>query len=343
MSTHFESFGNFTTGVSSYWGLISKKSRGTIQLTDKSFSFRSAKDKILFDIKISNIQNFYLIKRFRFLSIELITDQGVYYNLYPRTQQNKMFGGSEKLAKELFTSLVRVVYKGDYPILFETKGSFIKKKVKEGILQEKRHNGIVILTEEYILFKAYKKKPNKKIPILEIEDTILHNNNSEMYLQIKLKDKNVFSIIALKNKRNRNRKDKVKTAQLYEMLIQAKQYKISENIKKQEEDEMRIKRLKSMFEVSNKVRLDMVRLALDMEEKTFTNKIFQWAKKFKFIIDGDYLIVNTDTINKFIEDLKLGFDLTIRGELKTNCINCGKSFDYTAKICPYCGKEQVEI
>jgi RNA polymerase subunit RPABC4/transcription elongation factor Spt4 len=36
----------------------------------------------------------------------------------------------------------------------------------------------------------------------------------------------------------------------------------------------------------------------------------------------------------------LGFDLSIRRELKITCINCNKIIDFNAKICPYCGKEQ---
>ena len=338
MVIHFESFGNFTTETNSHRALTSKKSRGTIELNDKSFVFKSEKDKIVYDIKISSIQNFYFVNRFRLRYIELISDQGLYYNFYAREDIEQSY--SKKLTEELFRSLTRVIYKKNYPILFETKVCFIKRKVEKSIYQIKLHNGILLLTEESLIFKAYKKKPNKEINILDLEKIEFHSEDSDYYIQLQQKEGSSFSIVTYKTKSKRNRKDKGKTMKLYELLIQVKEYKLSEKLKQKEEEEQRITQLKSMFEVSNKVRLEMVRIALNMDEKTFDTKIFDWAKKFKFIIDGDYLIVNRDTIAEFIDNLKIGFDLSVRRDLKIKCINCGKLIDYTARICPYCGKEQ---
>ncbi|GAJ17071.1 unnamed protein product, partial [marine sediment metagenome] len=47
-------------------------------------------------------------------------------------------------------------------------------------------------------------------------------------------------------------------------------------IRLEKEDKERIERIKSMMEVSNRLRLDMMRIALDMDEKSFTEKVFQW-------------------------------------------------------------------
>ena len=113
----------------------------------------------------------------------------------------------------------------------------------------------------------------------------------------------------------------------------------SEQIRLEKEDKERIERVKSMMEVSNRLRLDMMRIALDMDEKAFTEKVFQWAKQFKFLIDGDYLIVNQDTVEDFLNDLSTGAGILLRRGLKISCQFCDKKIDSNAKICPYCGKE----
>ena len=67
----FESFGNFSTGNPTHRALISKRSRGTLKLTEKELSFQSELDKILYEIKIRDIKNFYIKKRFNLQVIEL--------------------------------------------------------------------------------------------------------------------------------------------------------------------------------------------------------------------------------------------------------------------------------
>ena len=78
----FKSFGNFTTGQTSYLALVSKKSRGTITLTDKEFSFKSEKDNILFQLRIRDIENFSIRNRLNLPTIELISVQGLVYTFY---------------------------------------------------------------------------------------------------------------------------------------------------------------------------------------------------------------------------------------------------------------------
>ena len=93
----FESYGNFTSGQTSYLALTSKKSRGTITLTEKEFLFNSEKDNILFHLRTNDIQNFSIRNRFKLLTIELVSVQGINYTFYPHKKEKhshyaKFFG-----------------------------------------------------------------------------------------------------------------------------------------------------------------------------------------------------------------------------------------------------------
>ena len=338
MITHFESFGNFTTGIASYRALVSKKSRGTLKLTDKTFSFKSEIDKILFEIKISDIQNFYINKRFNLPTIRLLTLQELQFNFYPHKKEEKSLSSSKNLTEELFIQLARITYKKNQPILFEINAGL--SNLNEGVLDLDLQEGILLLTEDYLSFKAYNEEPVKQISIKNLINISYNELDKNSPVQIYTSDNKIWNIFATKKTIGRISNDKTKTRKFFELLNQAKIYKTSEQIRLEKEEQERIKRIKSMFEVSNKIRLDMVRTVLNMDEKMFNDKIFQWARQFKFIIDGDFLIINSDTINEFLENLKMGFDLSIRRNLRKRCINCGENIDFSAKICTYCGKEQ---
>jgi len=72
--------------------------------------------------------------------------------------------------------------------------------------------------------------------------------------------------------------------------------------------------IKNMLEVSKRIRLDMMREALKLDSQTFSEKIFQWAAEHGFIIDGDYIIINRDTVSEFIQDLDRKFTEWIEKE-----------------------------
>lgn len=68
-----------------------------------------------------------------------------------------------------------------------------------------------------------------------------------------------------------------------------------------------ISKLKELIEKSPRVDLKQIKVALKMDAHTFNNKIIDWADKFGFTIDGDYLIVNKDTVSDFIDALDKQF------------------------------------
>lgn len=70
-----------------------------------------------------------------------------------------------------------------------------------------------------------------------------------------------------------------------------------------------IEKLKTMMEVSSKIRIDMMRDIFDIDPKEFNNMLFNWAKEFGFKIDGDFIIVENADIEGFIADLDNQFEL----------------------------------
>jgi hypothetical protein len=340
MVIHFESFGNFATGHPSYLALVSRKSRGTIKLTDKGFTFKSDKDKILFQIKISEINKFYITKRLKLPTIELINKQGTYFTFYPHKKEKTSFSTSKKLTKDLFRQIARLSFRNEKNILFEANGiCWLGSNETE---DNKVGKGIILLTEDFLSFKPFKKGTVHQVKIKDIVRIINNVQDSNSNIKIQTIDNNTYSYSILKKKLGIKVRDKSKIIKFYELIHHAKEYKVSEQIHREKEEKERIEQLKSMLQVSNRLKLDMMRIALDMDDKEFTKKVFEWAEKFKFIIDGEYLIVNYDTIPEFLDDLSSGFSTFRRSEIKVKCQYCENFIDFDAKICPNCGKELIK-
>ena len=68
-----------------------------------------------------------------------------------------------------------------------------------------------------------------------------------------------------------------------------------------------IQKIKKMLKVSTRIRLDMMKETLRMDEYTFNDIIFDWAEKFGFTIDGDYVVINKDSVSDFIDSLDKQF------------------------------------
>jgi len=338
----FESYGNFTSGQTSYRALISKKSRGTIILTDKKFLFKSEKDNILFHLRMNDIQNFSIKNRFKLPTIELTSVQGISFTFYPHKKERSLLATSKKTTEELFRELTRSTFKKENPILFETVGSLKSSDSEQGILTSETLTGIIFLNEDYLSFKPFAEKSINQILILNIVNVSNETSKSGPTVDVQDKNGKFYSFIALKKHIGRYTKDKGKTNRLFELINQARIYKTSEQTRLQKEEREKLDRIKSMIQVSNKLRLDMMRTALEMDDKLFTDKVFQWAKQFNFIIEGDYLLINQDTTTDFLNDLSTESSILSRRGLKITCRFCENLIEYGAMICPYCGKETID-
>ena len=86
-----------------------------------------------------------------------------------------------------------------------------------------------------------------------------------------------------------------------------KDVKKLERLKEGQLDPGTLKKLKQIMSVSTKVKLDLMKEALGISDYLFKNLIFDWAEKYGFEIEGDYIIINKETINEFMDDLDEAF------------------------------------
>ncbi len=341
MATLYESHGSFNTGIPSFRQLVSKKSKGTIILSETFLSFESLVDRILFKVKLSEVQDIRVKNRSNINLIELQTPHQTVYTLYPMKKKNNSYSPSKEMTLELFGQLTRLIFMKDQTILFDAIGGFYFGPLRSYDLKEMMIQGHIFLTENYIFFKSFNSEGINKIEVLDFKDITMEIEGSTTYVKIGTSGGKSYSLFPLKKQRRKLVKDKVKTEKLYDVLNQAKMYKESEHINLQKNEKDKFKQLKTMLNVSNRLKLKMMRTALGLEKESFNNFIFEWAKKFKFTIDGDYLIINKETISAFLNYLKSleNINHDIIKENKSDCSFCGNLIDIKISVCPYCGNK----
>nr|MDO8114989.1 hypothetical protein [Candidatus Sigynarchaeota archaeon] len=66
-------------------------------------------------------------------------------------------------------------------------------------------------------------------------------------------------------------------------------------------------KLKKLLKVSKRVRIDLVREYVKMDEERFIEKLVEWAAEFEFKIDGDYIITDGSNVDEFIGSIDAMF------------------------------------
>ena len=64
-----------------------------------------------------------------------------------------------------------------------------------------------------------------------------------------------------------------------------------------------VEKLKALLSMSKRVRFDMIQEILNVNKETLMSIIINWGKKNYCEIDGDYLIINKESLTQFLEDL----------------------------------------
>jgi len=82
--------------------------------------------------------------------------------------------------------------------------------------------------------------------------------------------------------------------------------KLNKLIKKKKE-RVQFNTFKTILQVSDRIQLDVIKKRLKMDDESFYKKLVAWKIKFDFIIEGDYIIVNKDTVSEFIDALDKQF------------------------------------
>ncbi len=65
----------------------------------------------------------------------------------------------------------------------------------------------------------------------------------------------------------------------------------------------RIEKLKSLFKISKRVKIDLIQEILKITKSDLINLIISWGEKYQFVLDGDYLEINKDRLSLFLDNL----------------------------------------
>jgi len=230
MSIIYETFGDFNAGTFSYRLLLSKKTLGSITLTDTNLSFESQIDKVVFQIKLSDIQDFFLKYRLSIPLIELITIHGTHYSLFPLRRKSTVFGSSLGMTEDLFRHLSRLIFIKDQVVLFDATGIFNPGSPKSISFKESSSKGHIFLTENNILFRSFQQGGKDSISVSDIKQIMMNAEGSTTYTTIETFKGDLFSFSILKARRKKFRQDQFKTEKFYDILNQVKMYKDSEKV-----------------------------------------------------------------------------------------------------------------
>ncbi|MFX1490371.1 MAG: hypothetical protein ACFFBI_14565, partial [Promethearchaeota archaeon] len=65
-----------------------------------------------------------------------------------------------------------------------------------------------------------------------------------------------------------------------------------------------IEKLKSLLEISKRIKIDMIQLILNLNNDNMVELLIDWGKKYQFEVDGEFLIINKETLPDLIDDLE---------------------------------------
>lgn len=230
MGILYESFGSLHTGEPSYRILISKRSRGTISLTEDALSFESLKDKVLFRLRLPEIRDFFMKIRFSIPIVEVITLHGSTHNLYSLKKSKKHYHSALKTTEDLFRQLARLILNKDQVILFDAIVAIYPSSLKNFDFKESSLHGHLFLTENYVLVKLFQSGKINKIEIMQIKQIIIEIVDSITYVTLETHEGKIFSILPLKTSWGKFIIDQGKTEKLFDILNQTVMYKQSEGL-----------------------------------------------------------------------------------------------------------------
>jgi hypothetical protein len=76
----------------------------------------------------------------------------------------------------------------------------------------------------------------------------------------------------------------------------------------QELEVQTLEKIKKIVKVSDRVSIELMRSTLKLDVDTFNEKLFDWAAEFDFRIDGEYIVINKNTLTDFIDALDTQFE-----------------------------------
>ena len=141
-------------------------------------------------------------------------------------------------------------------------------------------------------------------------------NSYKIALSIKPDHKHVYYNIGLLHEKTENLENAIEAYEkaleidpnyIYAMhSLKAVKLNLNINVKpksKTQEIKDNVENLKSLLSMSKRLRFDMVQELLNVNKETLLQIVINWGKKNYCEIDGDYLIINKESLTQFFEEL----------------------------------------
>jgi hypothetical protein len=65
-----------------------------------------------------------------------------------------------------------------------------------------------------------------------------------------------------------------------------------------------IEKLRNLLKMSKRIKLDILEEVLNIEKSMIIDLILEWGEKYQFELDGEYLVINMDTLPELLKELK---------------------------------------
>ena len=141
-------------------------------------------------------------------------------------------------------------------------------------------------------------------------------NSYKIALSIKPNHKHVYYNIGLLHEKTENLENAIEAYEkalkidpnyiyaMHSLKVVRQNLDINVNPKsKTQESKDNVEKLKSLLSMSKRVRFDMIQEILKVKKETLLQIIINWGKKNYCEIDGDYLIINKESLTQFFEEL----------------------------------------
>jgi len=64
------------------------------------------------------------------------------------------------------------------------------------------------------------------------------------------------------------------------------------------------KKLKDLLKMSKRIKIDLLEEILDLEKQKIMDLVIEWGNEYQFELDGEYLVINEETLPYLLEDLE---------------------------------------
>lgn len=196
---------------------------------------------------------------------------------------------------------------------------------------EIKNTGVLFISQEALKFKSYDKGLFHEVPLSEIKEV----SYDKYKISITTTDGSKYSLFAMKNN---NKLDKKKNPYIHDILVSLKEQQAIQEVRV-------IEKLTQIMKLSSKISVHMLKELFKLDIGKTYDILYNWAARFGFTVDGDYLLVSEPAVSEFLVQLKAKREEKQDGAetKKIACLYCGSLIEVDVKYCPQCGNENMKF